>query len=296
MKTALTVFHNYLIMYIIMKGWSLRSRKKTHHTKGQILLLLILVIAVVLTIVLSIAFKSRTESQITKLEEQNQRALAAAEAAIDATLRKGQSVNIATDLTNLTGITGSTSIDAVTNRNTFVSPLLQKDAQYTFYLVTYSNAATPPTSPLGTDYYANPLTISFGNSGPYDCSTRTAPALELTFITATNIVRHLVEPCTTGKVTGVGDIAVNSSSGYQVDNNSFIYQTIPVTPPAQASLLIARTLYSSTKVGISGTNLKAQGRYVSADVKTEIGVNKKVQLFQSFPQLPAEFFVTQLNN
>ena len=56
--------------------------------KGQILLITIMLVATVLTVVLAVTFKSTSETQITKLEEQSQKALTAAEAGIEAALQQ----------------------------------------------------------------------------------------------------------------------------------------------------------------------------------------------------------------
>lgn len=109
---------------------------------GQVLLIVIMVVATLLTVVLSLVFKSQTETQITHLEEQNQKALAAAEAAIDTALKQQSNISFGSNsnfLTNFQGYTGQATLS--TNiKNTFVSPLLHPDEQYTNYLVTYDPA------------------------------------------------------------------------------------------------------------------------------------------------------------
>ena len=47
--------------------------------KGQVLLITIMLLAAAVTVVMTIAFNSTTETQITKLEEDSQKALSAAE-------------------------------------------------------------------------------------------------------------------------------------------------------------------------------------------------------------------------
>ncbi|MFZ1549746.1 MAG: hypothetical protein WAT44_04755, partial [Microgenomates group bacterium] len=50
---------------------------------------------------------------------------------------------------------------------------------------------------------------------------------------------------------------------------------------------------SSTTLGLVGTStLQASGQTVTSQATTRTGVTKKVQLFQSYPQIPAEFFFT----
>ncbi|MEO0070141.1 MAG: hypothetical protein ABIK18_05040, partial [candidate division WOR-3 bacterium] len=73
--------------------------------KGQILLITVMVLATVITVVLSLSFKSTIETQTTKLEEEAQRALAAAEAGIEAALKQQGTVDISL-LPGLSDFTG----------------------------------------------------------------------------------------------------------------------------------------------------------------------------------------------
>lgn len=266
------------------------------HKNGQALLILILFIAIVLTVVLSISFKTRVDTQLSALEQQNQQALAAAEAAIESALQQDSDVTLGSGtLSGLTGFTGQATISTNTT-NSFVTPLLQADEQYTFYLVTYTAvpSPTPPSASLGTDYYTNNLTFYFGTGSSYDCSSRTTPALELAFVLADNTVnRQLLEPCSSGRTIGTSSVSVSGASGSMPENIPFTYQAT-VTPPAQAKFVIIRNLFSETKLAIVGAvTLKPQGKYVDAQAKIPNGADKKVRLFQSYPQIPAEFFVTQ---
>jgi len=62
---------------------------------------------------------------------------------------------------------------------------------------------------------------------------------------------------------------------------------------ANTKVLIARVLFYGTKIGLqSSGDLSPQGRSLNAETKAKSGVVKKVKLFQSYPQLPSEFFVT----
>ena len=65
--------------------------------QGQVLLITIMLLATVLTVVLAVTFKSTTETQLTKLEEESQKALAAAEAGVEVAIKQnvGSSVSIA---------------------------------------------------------------------------------------------------------------------------------------------------------------------------------------------------------
>jgi hypothetical protein len=52
-------------------------------------------------------------------------------------------------------------------------------------------------------------------------------------------------------------------------------------------------MYNSSKLFFSAPgNFPIQGKTVSSTATTTTGVSKKVTLFQSYPQIPAEFFTT----
>ena len=99
--------------------------------KGQILLITVMLLATVMTIVLSISFKSVTETQVTKLEEESQKALSAAESAIDVALKENQNVTIgAGSLSSITGFSGNATINSTASK-TFTTPSIPKNGSYT---------------------------------------------------------------------------------------------------------------------------------------------------------------------
>ena len=110
--------------------------------KGQVLLITVMLLATVMTVLLSITFESRTETQVTKLEVQSQKTLAAAEAAIEASLKSGTTATIGEgSLSSFAGtFTGSATVGSTLSK-TFTSPLVAKDGSYTFYLGDYVNKA-----------------------------------------------------------------------------------------------------------------------------------------------------------
>jgi len=248
--------------------------------QGQVLLITIMLLATVLTVVLAVTFKSTTETQLTKLEEESQKALAAAEAGVEVAIKQnvGSSVSIAS-LPNFSGsgFTGEATVGVIQDTK-FVSPLLQKDQQYTFYLSDF---------PL----YSNPLN---SNITVYFMSEETScpgPALELTFVSTTNTVRRrLADPC--DQISETSQDLGSASNPPAIGGYSFAYRTDFIAVIDQA-ILIVRTIGASTRVALEAqATLPAQGKYITSEAKTPSGVSKKVQLFQSYPQIPAEFFVT----
>jgi len=250
-----------------------------HNESGQVLLITIMLLATALTVVLSVSFRSTTETQVTKLEEESQKTLAAAEAGIEAALKQTETVPIGAGLSSdLGSFSGSATCTTTNDKSYFISPLLQKDEQYTFYLANYPG-----------------LTSGFwsGNLNLYFKSESDTPAVELTFITTTGVSHYLLDPSTliladAGTKTGV------DSGSFSLGGTGFGYKTSSSFSVSNTKLIIARVLSTATKIGIDGgvDALKSQGKTCDSQASSNTGVTKKVVLFQSYPQIPAEFFVT----
>lgn len=268
-----------------------RYNKNMKNKPGQILLITVMLLATVMTIVLSISFKSITETQVTKLEEESQKALAAAESAIEVALKENQSLafgpNIVNSLSSITGFTGEAIID--TARSTkFISSSIIKDGSYTFYLGEYDvddkTIGSSQTNPPNQD-----ITLCFE-------SGTTNPAIEVTLVKQdpvtkqTSVIKYVVDP--DGRINNAsnGLPPPVCPSGY-----SYSISILGTDIGADGQFLLVRVLYSSTRLFFSRTiNFPLQGRTISSQAtsSTSTGVSKKVVLFQSYPQIPVEFFVT----
>lgn len=254
---------------------------------GQVLLIVIMLLATALTVVISVAFKANTESQITKLEEESQKALAAAEAGIDKLLQQGSGSIQIQSLPNLSAFSGEASFVTDVSPQ-FTSPLIQKDQMYTFYLADYASGGT------FSNHYSGTMTLYYG-SGSVSCDS---VALEITTLSdaAPTITRSIAD---TGDILGSNDNDIGVNSGGTIDNVIFNCKTTSITIPANSKLMVARVISPSgsggvsTKIGFLGSaSLRLQGRTVNSEARSTTGVTKKVELFQSFPQIPADFFVT----
>jgi hypothetical protein len=250
------------------------SNKRNKQTEGQVLLLSLMLIATVLTVFLSVSFKSTTETQITKLEEENQKALAAAEAGIEAALKTSGTVNIGSGLSaDLAGFSGNAQCSTLTS-NTFISPRVTKDSQYTFYTSNY---------PYFNVYWSGSLNIYF--------KTETdTPVLEITQIkNDDSIVHNLVDPG--NQIDGTGKLTTNSHCS-PLQGISFGYCLTSPLSISDTKLVIVRVLSASTKLGFSGSSaFPVQGKTCTSTANSATST-KKVILFQSYPQIPADFFVT----
>ena len=254
--------------------------------KGQILLITVMLLATVMTIVLSVSFKSVTDTQVTKLEEESQKALAAAESAMEVALKNNSTATLgsggSSELNSVTGFSGSATIESLAE-TTFTTSIIPKDGSYTFYLGEYHLDTKAIDAPLNSQN----ITVCFTGT--------TKPAIEITLIKTSGVKKYVVDPDhdQSGRIVN----ALASSSCTPNSNYSFS-TTIPSADiDANSKFLLVRVLYASTKLlfhGDSDLDLPVQGRTVSSQAtsSTSTGVSKKVVLFQSYPQIPDEFFST----
>jgi len=245
-----------------------------------------MLLATVMTIVLSISFKSVTETQVTKLEENSQKALSAAESAIDVALKENSANSAITSvtlgsgsLTSITEFSGNATVESLTSK-TFTSPNIPKDGSYTFYLGNYD--LTTKTI-VGASTNQN-ITLCFESGS-------TNPAIEITLVKSSGVKKYVVDDPSSSRIDNASDAStIPCSNGYGFSTE------IPGTDiGADSKFLLVRVLYSSTRLFFSrATDFPIQGRTISSQAtsNTSTGVSKKVVLFQSYPQIPGEFFTT----
>jgi hypothetical protein len=244
---------------------------------GQVLLIAVLMIATVLTVTLTLTLKSTTETQLTKLEEESQKTLSAAEAAVEAAIQSGSNIALS-DLSGFTNFEGGATLDTLAIKE-FATPLLQRNQQYTFYLSNFPSYA---------DAWTGNLTIYF------ESESGTEPALELTFIRQNNTIhRYVIDPH--NKIDSNAGETAATSGNTTLGGFTFRYRVLfGITQPHK--VLVVRVLNAQSRLGFkspTGADLKIQGKTVTSEAKsTGTGVTKKIQLFQSYPQIPAEFFTT----
>ncbi len=256
------------------------------HKRGQVLILTIMLLATVITVVMTVSYKSTTETQISKLEEEAQKSLAAAEAGIEAALAQPIGTYVLSSLTGISGYTGNVSVATAYDRNTFVTRSLSANEGYTFYLADYDRQNNSFSS-----YWSLPLTIYVKSGG-------SCPAVELIRIKTDNsIVKNLIDPCNQlpDKVSGQGELT--TGAGGTIEGVGFDYKaTLSPAVAGDTKLMMMRALFASTRIGVEGpalSTLNSQGKTVVSEAQSATGVTKKIQLLQSNPQLPADFFVTR---
>lgn len=265
--------------------------------KGQALIVLVLMISIILAIVSATSYRLTTETQTTKAQEDSVRALAAADAGIEVGLQRANNLPAQTysyaDLNlHLSGVDSTKSRVLITDTSSnFVSPVIPKDGQFTFYVKDYNDAAAPN--------YAADIAIHFRSELGNSCGApRTQPAFELTYIygpTGNLVRRMLVEPCTGPQAITGNSFTASNPGAYSVGGVTFEHRTIinPATSGmADMRLIIIRPIFASARFGFTGTNLEPQGKLIRSEAYTTSGPSKIVTIYQSLPQIPAEFFVT----
>ncbi len=272
--------------------------KNNTSKQGQVLLVVVLLLATTLTIVMTVVFTSRTESNVTRLQQDSERSLAAAEAGIEAAIKsQGEQVERTfrgLSLNNLQGIDldGSKVTKDNTSSRDFVSPVITKDQQYTLYITPYSSEG------FGTPIFQGDVFIYYGSES--GCGNL---ALEFTVVSSDtastyNVKRYIADAG--NKLGSDIDERIASTGIVNIPDTdpeaTFNCKAGPIPATLNTKLIFVRLVgnnASPTKLGIKqGQGLPPQGTYFYSEAKTTTGVVKKVQVFQSYPQLPAEYFVT----
>ncbi|GAB4218603.1 MAG: hypothetical protein Fur009_0030 [Candidatus Microgenomates bacterium] len=227
-----------------------------------------------MTVVLSVSFQTVTETQITKLEEDNRKALAAAESAIEALLNQNAtSITFGSGaLSGFSDFTGGATLETIQSQN-FTTPLLKNGDSYTFYLADYNKDTNSFSSSINA-----PVEICFSSS----------QAIEVTLIKTNAIKKYVVDP--------TGNIASAATASNICSNSQFAKSyTIPAADiSTDSQIAVVKNLFSDGKLYFkSNVNLPTQGKTVSSQAIAKSGVSKKITLFQTYPQIPADFFYTR---
>jgi len=253
--------------------------KSKQSQKGQTLLILILLSTILATIGLSIAQSTIQDNQISQLEEQTKRAFSAAEAGIEAALKRG--VDIVEGDLEFPGIKSLTAIYTSSQTQNYITPTLDNNRQFTFYL----NAFDPPStfgSPLPETQLVEILPTDLDVNTMCDSAT-TAFAVELTFINteARSIFRRLIDPCSLIEDT-LDEWSFDTQTQLSDEANALVLRIVG----ADASFNGARLTVSNPSA-----DWPAQGRSIVSTAQTTTGVIKKIRLVSSYPQIPASLFV-----
>lgn len=260
---------------------------------GQVLLLLLMVMAVIVTITGSAAYRATTQTKAVKESEESKKAYQGAVGYLEQAL---QGITITPIIGFNSGVNpvGSVAQNTDGSGSTAFTTRIAKDGMHTIYLYEYSSDANTFSAPTSLDTLS-PLYYSIVGT---EC-----PVFELTFVSgATNTLTRLVTEqseatalCSSYRLVAVDRDNVITPAVANVTINTIAYnRSITIPPaliPANAKLLIIRSLYTNATIGFTSTPA-SQGRKVFSTARTQEGAQKTVSIFQPHPQIPAEFFVT----
>ncbi len=288
-------------------------KDKKLYKKGQALLIIVLLLATIITVVLAVSFTSRTETKVSKLQQDSDRSLAAAEAGLEAAINVSVTPapytfsHLGLELQGIDLENSTVKVESTTSN--FVSPLLSKDTQYTLYLTHYKNDGVFENEPSpigGKSLHLFYMSVENVTNILNVCDQ---VGLELTLVYGDGTVpspysqeRHVVATGNNSDNTVSNpDITPSLINSHSINNTSFLCEAVLPNIPVSAKLLFVRlittSLNSSTRIGVDTgvgytPNFPAQGKYFYSEAKTVSGISKKIQLFQSYPQIPSELFVT----
>ncbi len=254
--------------------------------KGQAFLIVVLVMVVALTVGLSVASRSITNLRTSTEEANSQKALAAAEAGIEQAIKNNASIGESSFANNATYQTDITQVNGINMLLYGGNPVLQ-DNGIDIWLSEYSaNSANLFT----TNLWTGNLTIKWGVSSD-SCSNA---AIEFVLIygskVSPQVKRYAFDPCLTRK--NVNNFTSATSARSTTSGKDFYYEAqIPVS-----SGLIGRVvpLYANTPFALTGNiALPSQGSTVTSVGKSG-GTERKVNVFQGYPEIPSEYFLYNL--
>lgn len=266
------------------------KRNTNNKQQGQILLITVMLLATALTVVLTTAFTGTTDTKITKLEQDQQKALAAAEAGVEAALKQGANQNIG-GLGLGSGISGTATITTAGTDQAFVTSEQAVDQQYTYYVAGYDSSS----GTFGATWNGS-LYINYGSKEGTACADL---SLDISIISDNGGGTYTVKKLAAIDGPPDPDIKDSSEPGDPIDSVNFSCKTHSVSFGSggdypNAKVIIVRIVGTGSQLGFktASSTLPAQGKLVTSEAKTQTGASRKVQLFQTYPQIPAELFVT----
>lgn len=259
--------------------------------KGQSLLIVVLVMVVALTVGLAVVARSIVNLKNSQQEVGSQQALSAAEAGVEQSIKSGVGIDTGTFSTSTTyktvvnQVSGAT--DFLLNGNNKVS---QDDAMY-IWLTPYSPS---DQSQLFQTTWSGNLNIYWGN----DANACNNAALEIAVVWNTKanpkVTRYTYDLCSARVLKNhftQATSANKSISGIMLLNSN--NTTIPVT---NGFLVRVVPLYADSYIGVSSINadpnksLPTQGSIITSTGTTGNNIQRKLDVFQGYPEIPAELF------
>lgn len=256
--------------------------------KGQSLLIVVLVMIIALTVGLALISRTLTSVKTSTEEASSQKALGAAEAGIEQSLKSNTPIN---QTSFGSDSKFETSISPVSGRSFMVNGgnVVQRDDDVDVWMSDYSTESAK--------LYLNPISsnvsVSFGTA-TNACDN---PAIEIDVISGSKTApiqnSYAYDPCVSRRAAnrfsapeaGSGDNFTDPSG----NTISFSHKT-PTISVTNGLFMRIVPIYKSSKIGVSSSNsLPSQGSIVNS-IGTSGTTKRSIVVFQGFPKIPAEFF------
>ncbi|OGH36788.1 MAG: hypothetical protein A2959_00805 [Candidatus Levybacteria bacterium RIFCSPLOWO2_01_FULL_38_23] len=259
-------------------------KRQILNSKGQALLIIVLVMVVALTITLSVISRAVVNLRTTQEQVDSQKALAAAEAGIEQTIKSGTAIANG----SFTNTKYSTTINDVSGSSFLVNGgvAVEQDKGTYIWLSPYTGDATQWNQKWNGTLY-----IYWGESTtPLNNAALEIAVISGADVASANIKRYAIDPA--GRGNGFSDPF--ESAGYTVEGKTLRYRAaVTVT---NGMLVRVIPVYKDSFMAVtSATPLPLQGKIISAtgcvpDCTSSSQATRKVTVFQGFPELPADFF------
>lgn len=257
--------------------------------KGQVLLIVVLIMVVALTVGLSVVSRTITSLRTTTEQANSQKALSAAEAGIDQALKNN--ANVYNSFPGSANTTYNTTIAAVSGTQAFLvnggNPVPKDEGAYVWITPYSSNSANLWQD---SNRWNGNLTIYWGLSSDVcsqNASTNTAAAILVTVITGTkanpSVARYALDSC-----SRANNFTLVSPSATTISGKTLNYKT--VISITNGLLVRVIPLYASTYVGASGSSALPNQGSVASSLGISDTTQRKISVFQGYPELPAELF------
>ena len=273
--------------------------------RGQVLLIVVLTMIVALTVGLSIAARIVTELRLSKQNEESQRAFQAAEAGVQQTLvRQGSvgSANAPITFDNNAAFSTTFEEDSgtaiVMNNGLEVDQAVGGDVWLSDYNV---DPSLQFLNPMGSGSPVS-ITMYWGTASQTSCVSgagdSAAPAIEVTALVGPknnpSTYRNIFEAAGCNRINNA---IVGTTAGGPFTLKSTVFRnsvnlTFNGSSLSNGLIMKVVPVYNSTVVGFqtSGEEFPPQGSVVTS-TGTSGDTVRKVEYYQSYPQMPLEVFL-----
>jgi hypothetical protein len=251
--------------------------------RGQIFLVVLLVMVITMTVGLSVASRNIVSLRTSREERDSQRALAAAEAGIEQSLKSGSGIT-ATSFSGDPGTSYSTSVSQVSGTQFLVhgGNEVLKDEGTDIWLVPHDANNDPDYS---TSWNGS-LRIYWGDSSG-SCNNG---AMEVTVVSGSAVTpimtRRVYDPCAARR--NLNNFTVSSGGG-TVRGRLFTFST-PSISISSGFLVRVVPIYVDTDIGSTASiAVPSQGDIIDATGQSS-DTSRKIKVFRGYPSLPSQFF------